>query len=254
MIQTIPTARQAGLDTYLFGNAAAMLKEDVIIIGGLSILITAVILIFWKEFKIIIFDPNHATTQGLPVIKLEILLTSLMVIAIVIGLQTVGVILMSAMIIAPAIAAKQWHNRLAPMMMSAMIIAITSCILGVLISSTTNHLPTGPTIVIIISIVVFASLLLSPKGIISKQINRLRTKHNVQQNRILQHLYLMAQSHTDKTHPHNIRTLEVLGTYPSQKLLTQLKTNGLIYSAGENLWGLTKKGIETVTQLRQRMH
>ena len=64
MVQTIPTARQAGLDTYLFGNATAILKEDVIIIGGLSILMAG-ILIFWKEFKIIIFDPNH-TTQGLP--------------------------------------------------------------------------------------------------------------------------------------------------------------------------------------------
>ena len=67
-----------------------------------------------------------------------------MVIAIVIGLQTVGVILMSAMIIAPAIAAKQWHNRLAPMMMSAMIIAIASCILGVLISEH-NQSPTHRT-------------------------------------------------------------------------------------------------------------
>ena len=177
-----------------------------------------------------------------------------MVIAIVIGLQTVGVILMSAMIIAPAIAAKQWHNRLAPMMITAIITAVTSCIFGVLISSTTNHLPTGPTIVIVISFIVVVSLLLSPKGIISKQIKRLRTKHHVQQNRILQHLFLMAQSHTDKTHPHNIRTLEVLGTRPSQRLLEQLQKNDLIYSAGENLWGLTTKGIEAVTKLRQRMH
>lgn len=102
-IQKLPIATQAGLEKFLFGQAATLLESDVItmaIVGSVTIGIT---MLFWKEFKLLTFDVEFGASLGLPTRRLDILLTTLLVIAIVIGLQTVGVVLMSAMVIAPAL-------------------------------------------------------------------------------------------------------------------------------------------------------
>lgn len=254
IIQKIPTARQAGLDTYLFGNASSMLADDIRIIAILTTVIISFTILFWKEFKAMIFDLNHTHSMGFPVLKIEILLTSLTVIAIVIGLQTVGVILMSAIIIAPAIAAKQWHHRLGPIMIISVLFSVLSCASGVLLSSSMTQLPSGPTIVVFISGFVLISILFSPNGIIIKKIKQRINNYNIRIESILSNLYLLAKSHNDHTHPHNINTLNVLGGIPPQKLLIKLRKEGLIYQKESNLWGLTQKGIEKAVQILQRVH
>ena len=254
IIQKIPTARQAGLDSYLFGNAASILIEEVKIIGIVSLIIFVVTLLCWKEFKIIIFDSNHAKSQGFSTTKLEFVLTLLIVVAIIIGLQIVGVILMSAIIIAPAVAAKQWQSRLSLMMILSVIFSILSCTIGVLISSTINQLPTGPSIVVITSIFVLASILISPKGIITKKIHETINKHQIRKESILSNLYLLAKTHKDHTHPHNIKTLSVLGTAPTQKLLNKLKKKNLIYQKDTYNWGLTPEGVNIAVKILQRVH
>lgn len=79
------------------------------IFGGV---VLALLFLYWKEFKLLSFDRDFGATLGLPMQGLEILLTVLLVVAIVIGLQAVGVVLMSAMVVAPAAAARQWTDRL----------------------------------------------------------------------------------------------------------------------------------------------
>ena len=106
-IQKMPVASQAGLDKFLFGQAATLLRKDVVTIGVLGGIVLAFLLVFWKEFKLLSFDPDFALSLGFPVRMLDILLTTLLVVSIVIGLQTVGVVLMSAMVVAPAAAARQ---------------------------------------------------------------------------------------------------------------------------------------------------
>jgi manganese/zinc/iron transport system permease protein len=111
-VQRLPDARQAGLDRFLFGQAAAMLEGDVVsmgLLGGAALLLMG---LFWKEFKLLSFDIEFGASLGFPMRALDILLTTLLVVAIVIGLQSVGVVLMSAMIVAPAAAARQWTDRL----------------------------------------------------------------------------------------------------------------------------------------------
>src|SRR5690606_10173494 len=105
------------------GQAAAMLRSDVQLMAILAAISTALLLLFWKELKVTTFDPLFAHTLGLPVVVLEGALTMMVAIAVVVGLQLVGVVLMSAMIIAPAVAARQWVNRLAPMLLLAAVFA-----------------------------------------------------------------------------------------------------------------------------------
>ena len=254
MIQKVPTARQSGLDTYLFGNAASMLYSDVIVMGILSGIIMITTLLFWKEFKSMIFDRGHFESQGFSAVKYDIIMIFLTVITIIIGLQTVGVILMSAMIIAPATAAKLWTNQLKYTMISAIIFAIVSCISGVLFSSSLHRIPTGPSIVICISLIVIISLIISPKGILTQWIQKKLNTRSIRVESILANLYTLAKTHPDHTHPHDIQTLRVLGGVPSSQLLQKLKHEGLIYQHTTHQWGLTDKGIKKAVQLLQRVH
>jgi manganese/zinc/iron transport system permease protein len=155
--QRRPDAGQAGLDRYLFGNAATMLAEDVrtmIILGAAAI---AVLLAFWKEFKLLSFDPGFAASLGWPTRTLDAVLTGLLVVAIVIGLQCVGVVLMSALVIAPAAAARQWTDRLGFMVLLASIFGAASGLAGTLLSAG-GKLATGPTIVLVATGIVLASI------------------------------------------------------------------------------------------------
>ena len=161
-IQRHAGEKQAGLDAFLFGQAAALVEQDVItmaVLGGGALL---VMLLFWKELKLLTFDPAFGRSLGLPTRTLDAVLTTLLVVAIVIGLQTVGVVLMSAVIIAPAAAARQWTDRLGTMVIAAAGIGALSGVAGALISASAAHVPTGPTIVLCMGAVVAVSLLLAP--------------------------------------------------------------------------------------------
>lgn len=254
MIQKIPTARQSGLDTYLFGNASSMLASDIAMMGLLSVMIIAITILCWKEFKCLIFDGDFFLTQGFSKTKSDIILTILTVVTIIIGLQTVGVILMSAMIIAPATAAKLWQKKLGPMMLLSVTFAIISGLLGVLISSATHRLPTGPTIVTIISVIVIFSLFFSPEGIVIQWIQKQRNKRAIRINSILINLYTLAKTHDNLCHPHNIETLKVLGGIPPLHLLQKLERDGLIVHHNNHDWGLTETGISKAIHILQRIH
>ncbi len=155
-------ANQAGLDKYLFGQAAALIERDVItfaLLGGVAL---ALVLLFYKEFKLLTFDPEFASSLGFGTTKLSILLTSLIVVAVVIGLQTVGVVLMAAMLIGPAAAARQWTNHLATMIVLSAAFGALAGTTGAILSFTQPGLPTGPTIVLALTVIVFFSLAFAP--------------------------------------------------------------------------------------------
>lgn len=179
LIQKMPDANQAGLDKFLFGQAATLIVKDVYLLsiaGGLSLVI---VIIFYKEFKMLAFDPHYTKTTGFNVVFLDILLTSLIVISIVIGLQTVGVVLMSAMLLAPAAAARQWTNRLSSMIILAAVFGAFSGITGTAVSASLSNLSTGPVIVLIASAIVLVSFLFAPeRGLLFKVFRQWRNRSN----------------------------------------------------------------------------
>jgi manganese/zinc/iron transport system permease protein len=162
ILQKSSSAGQGGLDSYLFGQAAALITEDVISMSILGVLILGVMLLFWKEFKLLSFDRTFAASQGFPVLTLDIVLTALLVMATVIGLKAVGVMLMSAMLIAPAAAARQWTDRLGVMVALAGVFGAVAGVGGTFMSTLARGLATGPAIVVCISIIVAFSLLFAP--------------------------------------------------------------------------------------------
>ena len=180
LIQRTGNANQAGLDTFLFGQAATILERDVFtigILGGIAILIT---LIFWKELKLLVFDEGFAASLGFSTRALDILLTSLLVIAIVLGLQAVGAVLMSAMLVAPAVAARQWTDRFSVMMLLAAFFGTLAGVSGTIISSSASRIPTGPTIVLCATVVVgFSIVFAANRGLLWDWIRQRRNRQGL---------------------------------------------------------------------------
>jgi len=174
-IQGLPDAGQAGLDTFLFGQAAALITSDVITMAGLGAVALSGVALFWKEFKLLAFDEAFGQSLGFPMRAVDVGLTTLTVIAIVIGLQAVGVVLMSAMIVAPAAAARQWTDRLGVMMLLSTGFGAAAGVAGALISSTAANLPTGPTIVLCATVIVAVSMLFAPhRGLVFRWVRQSR--------------------------------------------------------------------------------
>jgi manganese/zinc/iron transport system permease protein len=160
VIQKRNDAGQAGLDKFLFGQAATLVAGQVTtmaLLGGAALLVVALL---YKEFKLLAFDPDFALSLDLPTRRLDLLLTSLLVVAVVIGLNTVGVVLMSAMLVAPAAAARQWTHSLSRMIGLAALFGAASGLAGALISVTEPRLPTGPIIILSATALTVVSLLL----------------------------------------------------------------------------------------------
>ena len=180
LIQRNGNANQAGLDTFLFGQAASLLERDVLtmgILGGIALLIMS---LFWKELKLLVFDEGFATSIGLPVRALDVLLTSLLTVAIVLGLQAVGAVLMSAMLVAPAVAARQWTDRLGHMVLLAALFGAIAGVSGTLLSSSASRLPTGPTIVLCATLFVGLSFALAPnRGLVWHWVRHRRDKEHL---------------------------------------------------------------------------
>ncbi|HJZ91847.1 MAG TPA: iron chelate uptake ABC transporter family permease subunit [Gemmataceae bacterium] len=150
----------AGIDRYLFGQAATLLMQDVWVIAGAGAIALGILVAFWKEFKLLTFDREFAAGQGVPVGLLDALLTGLMVLGIVIGLESVGVVLMSALVVAPAAAARQWTNRLGVMAVLAGFFGAVAGAAGSVLSHELSDpakkisVPTGPTIVLCATVLV----------------------------------------------------------------------------------------------------
>jgi manganese/zinc/iron transport system permease protein len=254
-IQRQPDANQAGLNSFLFGQAAALVEQDVFVIFVIGTLVLLFMMVFWKEFKLLSFDSDFIGTLGFPVRLLDHLLTTLFVIAIVIGLQTVGVVLMSAMIIAPGAAARQWTDRLGRMIILAGIFGAISGVGGAITSSLIPALPTGPTIVLIVSIIVMISLLFAPnRGLVFRKIRDWQAGKRLRVDAVLVDLYTLASQHASAEYPHSERVLDVMSTIsgPARRTLKVLNDLELAKPIDSTHWSLTPEGVLRAERVIER--
>ena len=190
LIQRTGNANQAGLDTFIFGQAATILQRDVLTIGILGGIALIIVFILWKELKLLIFDEGFAASIGFPIRALDILLTSLLVIAIVLGLQAVGAVLMSAMLVAPVVAARQWTNKLNIMVILAAGFGAFAGVCGTIVSSSATRIPTGPMIILCATFFVGVSITFAPKrGLVWDGIRQRKNRRSLKSavNRLLEH-------------------------------------------------------------------
>ena len=249
--QRLPDANQAGLDKFLFGQAATLIEEDVITMGIISILALTLLGLFWKEFKILTFDNEYAASLGFPVRGLNIALTTLLVISIVVGLQTVGVVLMSAMVVAPAAAARQWTNKLSYMVLIGGFFGAISGVSGTIISSSGANLPTGPLIVLCMTFIVMISFLFAPnRGILWSWFRVQQNRRTLRARAVLTDLHTLALQHTDDNRGHPVAVLRSMSANPDgvSYALTQLQERGHAQEVTKDVWALTDTGMTEATK------
>ena len=166
-LQSLNNAGQAGLSKFIFGQAATILARDVYITSAAALIIIVLTALFWKELKLISFDVEYAKTLQIPVTFNLILYRSLLIMTIIIGIQSVGAISISSLLIAPAVGARQWTNKLGTMCILAGFFGMVSAIGGTIWSTSVQKLPTGPAIIVILSVIVLLSLIFAPnRGIL----------------------------------------------------------------------------------------
>jgi manganese/zinc/iron transport system permease protein len=174
------TGSQAGLDSYILGKTAGMLAVDVYLIAAMALGCLLLIVLLYKEFQLIAFDPDFARVQGWPVLRLDLLLMLLLAVTVVIGLPAVGVVMIAALLILPGATARFWTERLGVFLALA---AVSGCVTGALgtwLSASFQNLPTGPIIVLCGTGLFLVSALLAPRrGLVARWLTQLRLRRQV---------------------------------------------------------------------------
>jgi manganese/zinc/iron transport system permease protein len=177
-IQHTGNASQSGLDQFIFGRASAMNMSDVYLFLLVGLIIVSLVLVFFRGFTLLSFDESYAQAIGFPIESLKLLLSITTVATVAMGVQAVGVVLMSALLITPSAAAKFWTHKIHVLAILAVIISGASGVLGSAISYSSKGMPTGPWIVVVVTIIAFISALVGTESGLLKSY-RLRRKNNI---------------------------------------------------------------------------
>jgi manganese/zinc/iron transport system permease protein len=190
---------QSGLDQFLFGKAAALIGQDVWVFSGLAILIIGLVLFSFRGMVTISFDAQYAQLIGFPVKGLQYLLICMTMLAVITGITAVGVVLMAAMLITPAAAARYWTHRMSTLMILAACIGGFSGWAGALISYLAPGMPTGPWMVIVASCIAAASLLFAPrKGLIVRYYHHRKMQGQMSEENFVKEAYHLSHSQLDQ--------------------------------------------------------
>jgi len=245
---------QAGLDTFIFGKAASMLPSEINLFILVDLILIGTIFLFYPYLKLFVFDPEFSRAIGLPVRLLNFLLSTLTVLAVATGIQAVGVVLMAALIITPAAAARFFTNSLKALIFIAVLIGVISSVCGVMISYTAPSMPTGPWIVMVLSLVAVFSFIFSPKkGILSRYLLRKRHLVKMTDENVLKAMYhITNQSHKRAV---GITVLSEARRFDGQQLgasLKRLLKSNEIQRENADI-ALTEKGNERAARV-VRLH
>jgi manganese/zinc/iron transport system permease protein len=157
-IQTLKTGGQAGLDIYLLGATAGMLREEAITLAVFSVLVAGIVALLFKELTLISFDADYARAHGFPVRMLDLAILALVLAVVVIGLRVVGLVLIVALLITPPAAARFWTDHAGRMTAISALIGAASAYFGAAISAVRPDTPTGAVIVLVAFLILLFSV------------------------------------------------------------------------------------------------
>ena len=190
LIQQMRRGSAAGLDSFIYGKTASMLSADALLIAVISLILVAAAVLLFKELNLLCFDAPYAATQGFPVTLLDALMLALVVAVTVIGLQAVGLILIVALLITPAAAARFWTHDLRAMTVLAALIGAAGGFIGATLSALVPRLPAGAVIVVTTSAGFVISVLFGTRrGLLRVLVERHRGDRRIRREHLLRALF-----------------------------------------------------------------
>lgn len=240
--------------SYLYGQPATMTDIHILIYGSLSIISIGVVLLFYKELHAITFDRNFARCIGINVELIEFLVILLIAIVTVVGIRSVGVVLMSAMLIAPAAAARQYTHRFSIMMVIAGLFGLLSGFLGNYLSVELSNylmkafpsarlaLPTGPMIVLVITLICVLSILLAPeRGLLIRIFRIAKFRFQCVCENVLKTMWRINPSGLITIK--DIQKHQEASSFYLRLILSRLSSQGWVEKIKKNSYALTQDGI-----------
>lgn len=190
MIQRLPTGNKSGIDKFLFGQAAAIGGDDVLLMGAVAVLVVALVVFFYKELLLVSFDRGFARAGGLPVAWVDRGLMLLLAFSVVITLQAVGAVLVSAMLITPAATAYLLTDRLHRLLVLSALLGVGAGVCGAFFSFFGHNLPTGPFIVLAATAAFVVAFVLAPRhGVVMRWWRRRRRHARMRRENTLKAIY-----------------------------------------------------------------
>lgn len=269
MAQQLPEGASAGLQGYLVGKTASLVRGDAILFACLAGALLALTMLLFKEWVLLCFDDGFAAASGQPVFWLDTLLISLVAFVSIIGMQSVGLILVVALLIIPGSTARFWTNNIRRMAILAGVIGGGSGLVGVAISSVVSKAPAGPTIVLSGAMVFLFSMIFGRRGGLLRQwIERRRLRLKIGRQDLLRASFEIVEESLDggnnQPHPFQIQPdaltqqdvtiagLQKEQTWNGHKLPSLLAggvRDGLLTASAPGCWRLTIAGAEEAMHL-----
>ena len=242
----MPGGSAAGLDRFIYGSAAVMLYSDAMMMLVAATIVALICALMYKEFALVCFDPGYAGAQGWPVTRIDLAMMGLAVAVTVVGLQAVGLVLVVAMLIIPAAAARFWTDHLLRMTLASAAIGMVSGYVGATFSGLLPKLPTGPIIVVVTAAVFLLSLLFGVRrGLLVRAVTHLSLVRKVMMQHLLRAAYEQIEA---KDKPDGVVSraglLRKRSWSPGRlhRLLLAARRRGWIKSVDADHWCFTEKG------------
>ncbi|MFD2159289.1 iron chelate uptake ABC transporter family permease subunit [Rubritalea tangerina] len=189
------TQQQSGVKDFLFGDLAVISGLDLALMGGVTGLVVVAVIALVRPFQVLSFDEGFAVGLGYPVKVLNFVFFGLLTFTVVVALQAVGVVLVSAMLITPAATAYLLSDRMHRMMLYAVGFGCFACLVGGYISSKVNGMPPGPVIALVGAGMFAVTYFLAPKhGVLAKLLRHLQQRKRVERENILKAIYRVLEA------------------------------------------------------------
>ncbi len=190
MVQDIPGQSSAGLERFIYGQAASMVLQDFVLLTGVAVVIAAVCLLLMKEFALLCFDQSFGKCMGVPVHLLDVILMALVAAVTVVGMQAVGLILIIAYLVTPAATARFWTDSLRKMLVLSAFFGALSGWLGASLSALLPRMPAGAVIVLMAAaLFIFSMLFGTSRGVVKRVISHRQLKVKVGRQHLLRAVY-----------------------------------------------------------------
>lgn len=259
IVQQLPTGHSAGLESFIYGKTASMTASDAWLIGIAGMLSAGIPLLLFRQFQLLCFDEGFAASRGYPVVALDFLLMSVVVLVTIIGLQAVGLILMIALLVIPAAAARFWTNRLDYMVGIAAIKGSFAGLTGSAISAIFPDVPSGAVIVLVCSVLFFVAMIFGQeRGVLIRVFRRHRLRQAMDREHLLRGIFELCEERPATASPADqklavtVAELLDLRTWTPGQLARQIRksiSEGLVWRTADGAIELTGKGRAEAARL-----
>ncbi len=195
VVQQDQRGTQSGVDSFIFGKAAAMVKADVILAASICAAALVVLAAMWSPLKLVCFDRNFGDAVGQRMGLVDFILMALVCLCTTAALPAVGLVMVVALLTIPPAAARFWTDRLLTMCLISSAIGAVAGVLGAGVSALHSEYSTGPVIVLICAAIFGASLLFAPRrGVVFAALRRASLRSRVADQNLLRTMYELSES------------------------------------------------------------